>query len=289
MGKESDTFRLRRLGLHDVSKAILLSDNESWNQTEHDWAFLIENLENLCLGVFDNDRLIGTATALNYDYVTWIGMVLVDKNYRGRGISKTLLSNIIKGIKPSQSIKLDATPAGQKVYAKFGFQEEYEILRMTATCASSKTLNSPDNENIRLITYKDIANISAYDKTAFGANRKELIAFLFSNNRKKSFVVEKNGKIEGFILGRSGSKYYHMGPLMASSPEIGEVLILKALNELESQPVLLDIVADKKDQISFLKGIGFSKKRHFIRMYQKENPASGLLGTQYLIAGPEYG
>ncbi len=290
MGKESDTeFSLRRLRPRDVRKAMLLSDSESWNQTEADWLFLIENPQNICLGIFDNEALIGTVTAMNHDGISWIGMVLVDKNYRGRGVSKTLLSNVITEIGAGRSVKLDATPAGQKVYVKFGFTEAYEIQRMTVPSISSKKLKYPKDDSIRPIAPSDIANICAYDATAFGAYRNELIEFLFLNNRKKSFVVEKEGEIEGFVLGRRGSNYYHVGPLMASSLENAKLLILKVLHEPEFQPTLLDIVSDKKEFIECLKDLGFSKKRYFIRMNKNDNLASEQLGNQYLIAGPEYG
>lgn len=290
MKKKSATeYSLRRLRIHDVKKAVLLSEAESWNQTIAVWTFLVENPQNACFGVFDSERLIGTVTAINHDRISWIGMVLVDESYRGRGIGKTLLSNVIKELRPNQSVKLDATPAGKKVYAKLGFREAYEIHRMTAPCVSLKTLNLPKNYGIRSIAHGDIDNICAYDAIAFGAKRKKLLEFLLTNNRKKCFLFEKNDKIEGFVLGRTGSNYYHIGPLMASSVKIAELLILKVLQQVASQPILLDILAEKREFVRFLENLGFRQQRYFIRMYQKENLVSELLETQYLIAGPEYG
>ncbi|WP_339713949.1 GNAT family N-acetyltransferase [uncultured Kriegella sp.] len=282
-------YSLRRLSRYDVRKAILLSNDESWNQTEADWTFLIENPKNASFGVFDNERLIGTVTAMKHDCISWIGMVLVDKSYRGRGIGKTLISTVLKAIGLGQSIGLDATPAGKKVYAKFGFQEEYRIHRMTSPGVSSKTLNFIEDCGIRPVSDDDMVNICAYDAIAFGAKRNELLEFLLANNRKNCFLFEENDKIEGFVLGRTGSNYYHIGPLMASSVKIVELLILKVIKQLEAQAILLDVVADKMELVGFLENLGFSKKRHFIRMYQEENLYSGLLEAQYLIGGPEYG
>lgn len=284
-----EEFKLRRLYLPDVKKAMVLSRHENWNQTEKDWTFLIENAQHACIGAFDDDRLIGTVTVLNYDHVSWIGMMLVDKSYRGRGLSKMLLSNVIKDIGPDSFIKLDATPAGQKVYVKFGFQIAYEVHRMTASKVSLKTLNYSQNNSIRPILNSDISNVCTFDERAFGDNRKGLMEFLFMNNQKKSFIFEKNGEIEGFVLGREGSNYYHIGPLMASSAEIAKALMFEVLQALKSQPVLLDVTGDKKEILHWLEDRGFKKQRGFIRMYQNENLASGLIPRHYLIAGPEYG
>src|SRR4051794_7907903 len=114
----------------DVEAGMRLSTAEGWNQTEKDWKFLIENSHNICLVAETDNKVIGTTTAIGYsNEIAWIGMVLVDKNYRGRGVSKLLLQNILEKLKSFRSIKLDATPAGREVYKRFGFKDEYSITR----------------------------------------------------------------------------------------------------------------------------------------------------------------
>ena len=115
----------------DIAYAMNLSNAEGWNQTERDWRLFIESPQNVCLVTEYNKKIIGTTTAMNYsDQIAWIGMVLVDQEYRGQGVSKSLLTNILEKLLSCKSIKLDATPAGQQVYTKFGFRDEYPITRM---------------------------------------------------------------------------------------------------------------------------------------------------------------
>ena len=129
---------LRQMQLSDIKAGMRLSTAEGWNQTEKDWKFLIANSQNICLAAEADDKVVGTTTAINYsNQIAWIGMVLVDKNYRGKGISKMLLENVLEKLKPCRSIKLDATSAGREVYKKFGFKDEYSITRMT--CSSIKS------------------------------------------------------------------------------------------------------------------------------------------------------
>src|ERR1700712_5262450 len=129
---EKTPFIIRNMEPGDVEGAMRLSDAAGWNQTEKDWGLLIENAENVCLLAESGDKVIGTTTAINYsNEVAWIGMVLVDKDYRGQGISKSLLTNIFKKLEDFKSIKLDATPDGQAVYKKLGFIDEYLIIRLT--------------------------------------------------------------------------------------------------------------------------------------------------------------
>ena len=76
----------------DLDQALGLSLNEGWNQTMKDWKLLFENPENVCIVAEKDNRVAGTATALNHENkIAWIGMVLVDKSLRGQGAGKMLL------------------------------------------------------------------------------------------------------------------------------------------------------------------------------------------------------
>src|SRR5688572_24894124 len=111
---EKAAFIVRPMRVSDAGDAMKLSVAEGWNQTEKDWKLFIENSENVSLVAECDNKVIGTTTAINYSgQVAWISMVLVDKEYRGHGISKSLLTAIFEKLEFIKSIKLDATSAGQ--------------------------------------------------------------------------------------------------------------------------------------------------------------------------------
>jgi hypothetical protein len=93
----------------------------------------------------------------------------------------------------------------------------------------------------------------------------------------------------GYISGRDGSRFNYVGPLGAGNFESARSLISISLRSLIKKPVALDVPEDKEDLISWLESAGFTKQRHFIRMYLKVNPYPGIPESQYLISGPEYG
>src|SRR6266498_3420453 len=104
-------FIIRPMQLSDMVYAMKLSNAEGWNQIEKDWKLLIESPQNVCMLAECNKKIIGTTTAMNYsNQMAWIGMVLVAKEYRGQGVSKSLLTNILEKLESVKSIKLDATP-----------------------------------------------------------------------------------------------------------------------------------------------------------------------------------
>jgi len=273
----------------DIVHAMKLSNAESWNQTEKDWNLLIESPQNVCLVAEYNKKIIGTTTAMNYaNQIAWIGMVLVAKESRGQGVSKLLLTNILKKLESFASIKLDATPAGKQVYQKFDFKDEYQVTRVVT--GSMKNLSFEDDttltESIRL---KDIEEIIALDEHVFGTNRAQLIESLIRQYPHKAWMLKRNNSIAGFALGRAGNKYHQVGPVFGSTINDIKMLIGKALKGLINQPVVMDVLSEKEDLMSWLTSIGFTMQRYFIRMYKKENLFPGIVNKQYLICGPEFG
>ena len=287
---QETTFILRPMKLNDISEAMKLSMAEGWNQTEKDWKLFVENPGSVCMVAECDNKVIGTTTTINYsNQVAWIGMVLVDKEYRGHGVSKSLLAAIFKNLESCKSIKLDATPAGQQVYKKFDFKDEYLVTRMINL--SVKNLSSDVDNDIlpEPIQQKDIKEIIALDEIIFGANRAQLIQSLLREYPGKGEFVKRNNGVTGFALGRTGNKYQQIGPVMASNQADAQILIMNSLKKLTNQSVVVDVLNDKEELLTWLSSIGFIKQRHFIRMYRKENPLPGITGKHYLICGPEFG
>ena len=280
---------IRDMVLSDMDSLMRLKNAEGWNQLEKDWALLISYQESVNLVAVLDDRIVGTVTAINYaNTVAWIGMMLVDRAHRGRGISKLLLLAAIDKLKKSKSIKLDATPAGRPVYLKLGFIVEYTLYRMTNPSASKV---SPGDNPIETekISPGDLPEVASFDKRIFGADRTELITSLYEDCPESAWLTRENKRLTGFCLGRTGQNFTQIGPVNASSKEHAEALIRSAINQITGRAVVVDIPAAKSDTKEWLEGCGFESQRPFERMYLQNNPHPGMIENLYLIAGPELG
>ncbi len=289
MVMKTTTITLRTLQTDDTPAAMKLCAAEGWNQTANDWNFLIADPRNICIAAVCAKEIIATTTAINYSgQLAWIGMVLVNKVYRGKGISKLMLNHVFKKLESFPSVKLDATAHGQQVYKKFGFRDEYHIARMVNTTA--KKIAIPDTDVLpEQIGSEHIPGIIALDEVVFGVNRAPLIEMLIKTYPHKAWVLVRDSRITGFALGRNGSKYHHIGPVTASAPSDAGILMLHALDKLNGQPVVVDVLCDKEELMHSLTAIGFSTQRHFTRMYKTENPFPGTCSRLYAICGPEFG
>jgi GNAT superfamily N-acetyltransferase len=286
---ENSQIELRSLQVDDIVDCMLLSAAEGWNQTEKDWQLLKDNPHNICLVAESNNRIVGTATAMNYsDEIVWIGMMLVDRAFRGKGISKLLLSGLLSQLDSCRSVKLDATPAGLPVYEKFGFKAEYIIHRMTIYSLDNfqpyDSRTTPEQ-----VLFSDMNEVTALDASVFGAERTFLIKSLINEKPDSAWCIKINGTITAFALGRRGRKYQQIGPAIGSSIEEIKVLISYIIRKYARLPVVVDVLADKRELITWLNGIGFTRQRDFVRMYLHSNPRPGRIENQFLICGPEFG
>lgn len=278
------------MAIRDIPEAKQLSDAELWNQTEKDWELLIKNSSNVCLAAECNGRIIGTATAMSYDNeIAWIGMVLVHREFRGKGISKRLLTKILEKLKSYNSVKLDATPGGHKVYQKFGFKDEYLIHRMTTDSVPVHNWQSFVDDSYEISSLNDISAIESFDRQIFGAKRSSLLEFLLNNLRGNAWILKKSNQIKGFALARNGTCFNQIGPVSATTTKEAKILIAKSLSNLEGKPVVVDVPENKKELISWLSSLGFSKQRYFIRMHKDAISQEVRTEYQMLLTGPEFG
>jgi GNAT superfamily N-acetyltransferase len=273
--------------VNDIAAGLRLSTIEGWNQTESDWRFLIEDPDSICLAAVIDDKVIGTTTAIIYsNQLAWIGMVLVDQNYRGAGVARSLLTNILSRLHHLPSIKLDATAAGREVYQKLGFKDQYLVVRMHRPAI---TFTDTDDTHIHKIKRDEISRIISFDENVFGVARPRLINYIIDEADGKAWLTKSSEAVIGFCIVRRGSKYHHIAPVIAETTEDAKLLIGKALKELDKENVIIDVLMDKTDLIQWLTSIGFSKQRHFIRMYKDLNILGEKTNYHFSICGPEFG
>lgn len=282
-------LKTREMRLSDMDGLMKLKNDEGWNQTEKDWELLILYPDSVNLVAVLDEQIVGSVCAINYDHtVAWIGMMLIDKEFRGRGISKILLSETIHKLEKCASIKLDATPAGRPVYKKFSFKDEYTLYRMTHPSVS----NIPPTEasvEARQVRPEDLSELVQFDKLVFGADRTSLIAHLYKHYPELAWIIRENDNIAGYCLGREGVKFTQIGPVYGTSEEIAKSLIQSAISNIPGKAVVVDIPAAKSSFKQWLESYGFVSQRPFERMYLSDNPHPGIIKNQYLICGPELG
>jgi len=285
----NESLNVRKMVASDMESLMRLKNAEGWNQREKDWELLIGYNDSVNLVAELDDKIVASITGINYaNTVAWIGMMLVEKEYRGRGISKRLLNQTIELLSDCQSIKLDATPAGQPVYKKIGFMDEYTIFRMTNPAVMEISASFSDFKPLKM-EKRDIDEICKLDEVVFGADRSDLIDWLYDDSPDLAWLIRGRQTLRAFCLGRKGMNYTQIGPVCAVTDEAAKAILYVALNQNVGKAVVIDLHADKKGIQDWLIQNGFTPQRPFERMYLHHNPHPGIIEKQYGICGPELG
>jgi GNAT superfamily N-acetyltransferase len=267
-------LRLRVMTDEDISFANSLRALAGWNQTIADWRRFIALEPNGCFLAEYNGAPAGTATTIRYgDKIAWIGMVLVHPGQRRHGIGRALLSHCIDYLKTCriQSIILDATPLGQKLYETLGFEPEWTLTRWRGVVTEATPKPLPKI---------DLPKIAKLDAAAFGADRTELLTKVAANSQT-AYLEDA-----GFAMLRKGAHASYLGPVVATAPHTAIQLIESILPPGE---FIIDIPDHNQPAIAWAKNKGFTAERQLTRMRLGKEIRPTAPQTLFAIAAPEIG
>lgn len=276
----------RNMRASDISAAMGLCRQAGWNQLERDWQLFLRLGPGDCKVAVSGRQVVGTVATIRYGHhFSWIGMVLVDKASQRQGIGKRLLETALDILQQEETIKLDATPTGRMVYLKMDFVDEYRLRRMGMGPATSPT----GITSARQVELQDLPALISFDKEIFGAWRGELLAWMWEGAAEQCLVVEGQNLPAGYCMCRNGYDAVHIGPVIARDIEIAKELVTASLQRCAGRPIILDVLTENDDWMSWLNSIGFAEKRILTRMYRGSNRYAGQPAKQFAILGPEFG
>ena len=261
-------MRLRTMTEADIPAGMRLKKISAWNQTAQDWRRFLDASPNGCFVAQVDSRIVGTATTIRYeDKFAWIGMVLVDPEYRGRGIGTRLLEKAIAFLDEAKipTMKLDATPLGKPLYEKLGFVTEYEIERLVLKRDAEDLPPSPPMQAQGPISNPELDLVVAQDRELFGANRGDLLKSLRRDAPELTSAVWNGGKLQGYVFGRKGSFADHIGPLMATNRESCQRLVAAFLQASTRENLIIDWLKTNTVAADLLGRHGFRYSRPLTR------------------------
>ena len=279
-------IEVRLLHEADIPAALRLAELASWNQTESDWRRLLRLEPSGCFCATIAGNVVATTTTTTYGReLAWIGMVLVDPEFRRHGIATKLmrlaLDRLIEG--GVATVKLDATPDGRPVYEKLGFEvesliERWEGIAGKHTVGCSTLDISARQEALTL------------DAQAFGADRSKLIEMLVEDSYVTPVVaMATDRRLTGYALARRGTVAAYLGPLVATVADAATVLLDGLLSQMSGQRVYIDLNTNCGGGREILTARRLVKQRDLIRMSYGREKAAGASPSIFAIAGPEIG
>jgi predicted N-acetyltransferase YhbS len=260
---------VRPMSRDDLGDGLRLCRASNWNQLEEDWRFFLDH-GGASLAVQDGG-VAGSVAWLPFgDDFAWLSMMLVDPAARRGGIGSKLMEAALEALR-GQHVRLDATPAGEPMYRKFGFQGEYSLARTKVEGGGRLS------QDVRSIEPGDLPGIFAQDREVFGADRSALLAELY--RRAPDLAWTGRG---AYCFGRPGYLFPQIGPVVASDLDGARAVVDHCLARHEGRTFVVDL-PDRPD------GLGFEVLRPFLRMSLGEVRRHGRPEQVFAITGPEFG
>ena len=297
---------IRALSESDLPGCLALSRAANWNQNEADWRLMLALGRGWGIAIEpgggaaagQGETLAASVVVIPYPAAAgvpaagtaacaWVSMVLVLPQFRRRGFAGRLLREALAYLRDQGLVPvLDATPDGYPVYIQEGFEPAWGFrrYRRAAVSLDPEAAAAPRS---RCIEANDWPALLAFDAPAFGADRSEVLRALAGRLPPAARLVEADGRITGYILGRDGVDACQLGPLVARDAATAQLLIDDVLDRLAG-PVQVDL-ADR--HLALLEGLvarGFLLQRPFTRMAQGA-ATPGDPASVVLVAGPELG
>jgi GNAT superfamily N-acetyltransferase len=280
----------RTMRPEDLDACLGLRDLVGWNQQRRDWELFLSFRPTGCFVAVAGKTIVGTITTIDYDSrFSWIGMVIVHPEFRRRGIGTLLLERAIAGLETCETIKLDATPAGKKIYDRLGFVDEYGLMRLVGAENRPEIHLSGLAREAKPVSADHIPAIAAFDAPIFGAGREHVLAAWYERSPRYARILFRGDAIRGYCLGRPGRHYETIGPVVADDEEAALALIRAVLVEIGARPVCIDCFDHSPAFNEALETLGLSCQRPFIRMYRGPNLHPGIPARQWAVCGPEIG
>ena len=201
-------------------------------------------------------------------------MVLTHSDFQRRGFARRLVERALTlaETRRIETVKLDATEQGCRLYESLGFRAEQEIQRWSGYSAARVNI-----EPRECFSWKAIEDI---DREAFGANRLPLLKMLARRTQPSCHSA-------GFLFWRRGSRASYIGPCVARTPEAARALLESCLAGGERR-WFWDLLQSNVDAVSLATDAGFRLERNLVRMARGAQ-MPGMSEMIYAAAGFELG
>ena len=226
----ANEFSLRPMTSDDAVAGHRLTQQLGWPHTEQDWAFHLAQGRGWA-AVDRDETVIGTALLWFYgDHDGTLGLVIVDKAFRGKGVARTLMEQVLEAA-GARKIRLVATEMAVQLYRNLGFASpnNIKIAQRQGVIARSTPMAINDGSIVRLAREDDYACIRTLDRNAVGMDRSGVINSLLTS--ATSYVLEREGSVIGCVLVRDSGHGKTFGPLVSSNQTDAKLLLSQAVSE----------------------------------------------------------
>jgi len=237
-------MRFEPINCHDLH-ALGKFQPEGWSDIVPDIEYYIRSDFCSPVKVSIDDKIVGIGAAIVYDTTAWLAHIIVDPDFRNRGIGHQMVEELLKLIKDNRitTCLLTATELGKSIYTKVGFRTVSEYIYLNR---EKPWTDYPTSACIAGFQLQYKPQILQMDGEVSGENRESLLSEHLGN----SVIYIHDEEVQGFLI--PGLKE---GPIIAETREAGLELMKVKYSKVDKAVLPADNLAG----VEFLKQNGFTE------------------------------
>lgn len=268
----------------DFPAAHALSQAVHWRHRPEDWQ-LLHRLGGGFVAECDGS-VIGTALWWPHgDDHASLGMVIVSPQSQGRGVGRELMNRLLEAIGERNTL-LHATPAGQPLYERLGFEVIGKIHQHQGIVASRVPVAPPPGTRLRAAEAGDAAKLAELASRAAGMSRTQVVSELL-RIAEGVVIADDNGNPVGFGILRSFGQGDIIGPVVAPDAEHARALLSHLAATRTGSFVRIDM-SDEHGLDALLSELGLAHVDTPIAMVRGEAPKVDPGIHQFAIASQAF-
>ena len=228
----------------DMGRFLTLAAAEGWITGPHEIDFLLTVFPKGCFCMQDETgAAVGFVTSLKHDRSGWIGNLIVEPDYRGRGIGETLFTQALTALQDAgaESVWLTASEMGRPLYEKRGFKCIDRVIRWAGQAGGGGDYIGRD----------DVRFDTALDRLCWGDQRELLLQWI--TGRWTVVAVES-----AWAVIHPVAECVQIGPCAARDLHAAELVISGAMAALDAgKSVLCDAPSSNGLGVALFQKLGF--------------------------------
>jgi len=266
---------------HDLPFCHMLTEMENWNYSYAEITSLYSTPSSSFFIARDESPM-GMVASFLYGQSAWVGLLIVDKHYRGQGVGTLLMNRALHQVSTqgAVTVRLEAVQDAVPLYERMGFSQEFDSLRMKRHRKGTDT-----GMECSTFTPDILEEIAFFDTPYFGSSRTQFLQRCYKLSTLR--LIKKNSSIAGYLLARTADSH-KIGPCVAENENVFEYLLNIALHQLQGS-ISIGIPACNEEGVDILTQYGFTITSTSVRMVRGTKKFQGNPEKIYAIGGPEKG
>jgi ribosomal protein S18 acetylase RimI-like enzyme len=208
-----DGFQVRELTAADASAAIALSSAQGFRDRTRFYELVLRTSTCQALAGVVDGHVIATGIGTVNGPVGWLGGIVVDAQFRRRGIGRAITEELCRRLRAAGcvTLSLESTDAGRPLYEQLGFRLATHYHQLQADHLPIPPA-PPDGASVRRLATADLPAIYELDRRATAEDRSATLRVLAEAGVSDggaaeplpgaggNWVLERDGALAGFLL-----------------------------------------------------------------------------------------